>query len=100
MMISAEIVPSSGNATQVARDLQSHGFRILRTDDTVSVDGPESLWSDVFGVRFEQQHRTVSADTPRADVQYAVPQTSTLKIPDAFRGLINDVLFVEPPELF
>ena len=100
MIVSAEIVPSAGNATQVARDLQNRGFRVLRTDDTISVDGPESLWSDVFGVRFDRRQRPASADTPQPETQYAVPQDSTLRIPEAFQGLIDDVLFVEPPELF
>jgi len=98
--ISAEIEPSPNNARQAASALQRLGFRILRVGTTISVDGPESLWSTVFGVDFVTRPKTTTAEAAGSQITYRKALTEHPKIPPDLRPFIAEVMFVEPPEFY
>lgn len=98
--ISAEIEPSPNNARQAASALQRLGFRILRVGTTISVDGPESLWSTVFGVDFVTRPKTTTAEAAGSQITYRKALTEHPKIPPDLQPFIAEVMFVEQPEFY
>lgn len=99
-MISAELMPVSREAIEAARKLQRLGFQILSLGETISVQGPKSLWTSTFHVRFEEQSRAASGGLLEQTETYQKALKSTLRIPPELRGLIEFIEFIEPPELF
>jgi hypothetical protein len=98
--ISAEIVPVADETASAARELRRLGFRVLSIDDTISVDGPQSLWTSIFSVRFEEQSKPALAGVLEETDTYQKAVKSSLKIPLELGHLIRSIAFVEPPELF
>ena len=99
-IISAEIEPSPNNARQAASMLQRLGFRILHIGTTISVEGPESLWSTVFGVSFATRTKTTIAEVAGGEITYRKALTENPKIPPDLQPFILEVMFVEPPEFY
>ena len=100
MMISAEVTPVSGEEIKLARKLQDLGFRVLSLDETLSVDGPGSLWASTFGVRLKEQSRPAISGLLDETEVYLKILGSTVAIPPDLKGLIEDIAFIEPPELY
>lgn len=98
-LIAAEVTPHSGQAQQAARILQGLGFRILHVGLTISVQAPQALWRETFGVRFTRQKKGVLKETGLSRA-YLAPRPETLQIPPALKDRIADIAFVVPPELF
>lgn len=96
---SAEITAAPGQAAEAARSLQGAGFRVLHIGRTISVEGPRTLWSRIFGVSFRAMKKPKSTDT-RTESRYYEARPDTLQIPDDLKALITDVAFTEPPEFF
>ena len=99
-MISAEVFAVAGEEIALARKLQDLGFRVFPRDRTVSIDGPESLWGSVFGVRFEARSQAAAPGLPDESQVYRKAIQSTLKVPADLESLIEDIAFVEPPEFY
>ena len=99
-MISAEIVPNPGKKTIAAREMQGLGFRILLINDTITVQGRQSLWTSTFGVQFAQMKRPALSGVIDGNEIYQKGIKQTLKIPLKLQNLVKDVMFIEPPELF
>lgn len=76
--VPAEVWPLPGQLQTAAAALQRLGFRALHLGTTISVDAPAAVWRQVFG------------DSAR---------TGQVSIPATLQGLVNDVSFVEPPDL-
>ncbi len=99
-MISAEVMSVAGEDTKLARKLQGLGFRVLSLDGTISVDGSQSLWTSIFGVQFEEQSRPGLAGLLDETEAYQKALRSTVIIPPNLKELIQDIAFIEPPELY
>lgn len=97
-VISAEIVPVSGQGVSAARELQKLGFRVFSLGATISIQGDESLWTSVFGARFKDQSSSAEGIGERKSFRVVVE--STVNIPQNLKALIQDVAFIEPPEFF
>lgn len=98
-LVPAEIEPLPGHAQAAARALQRLGFRVLHTGATISVEGPMTLWTEIFKVEFEsRQTPTVSELGP--DNMVAYKHAGAASIPPELAGLVHDVAFVRPPEFF
>ncbi len=100
MMISAEVMPVASEEIKLARKLQDLGFRVLSLDGTMSVDGSQSLWTSIFGVQFEEQCRPGLAGLLDEPEVYQKALRSTVIIPPNLKELIQDIAFIEPPELY
>ncbi len=99
-MISAEVMPVASEEIKLARKLQDLGFRVLSLDGTMSVDGSQSLWTSVFGVQFEEQSRPGLAGLLDETEAYQKALRSTVIIPPNLKEMIQDIAFIEPPELY
>jgi len=97
-VISAEIVPVSGQGVSAARELQKLGFRVFSVNATISVQGDEDLWTSVFGVQFKNQTSSAEGIGERKVFRAAVE--STVTIPADLKPLVAEIAFIEPPELF
>ena len=80
--------------------LQQLGFRILHIGQTISVQGPQSLWHSTFGVSFEVRTKQTMPEVEASKVTYPKALTERMRIPEDLRELVASVSFVEPPELF
>jgi hypothetical protein len=100
MMISAEVRPVASQEIKLARRLQDLGFRVLSLDGTMSVDGSPSLWTSIFGLYFEEQSRPALSGLLDETEAYQKALRSTLVIPPNLKELIEDISFIEPPELY
>lgn len=98
-LIAAEVTPHPGQAQQAARALQGLGFRVLHVGLTISVQAPQALWRETFGVRFTRQKKGVLNETGLSRA-YLVARPQTLRIPPELESCIAAIAFVEPPELF
>lgn len=98
-LIPAEIEPLPNQGNQAALALQRLGFQILHIGTTISVQAPRSLWESTFNVSFQQEKKTVMAETG-SEVTYLKAVTDNLVIPERLETLISEVMFVEPPELY
>ena len=94
-IISAEIEPAPNQANHAALALQQLGFRILHIGPTISVQGPQSLWTSTFNVSFELQKRTAVGE-----ITYQKALVDDMRVPEDLQSLIARVMFVEPPELY
>jgi hypothetical protein len=99
-IIPAEIISAPGKANAAASALQRLGFRVRHIGETVSVEGPETLWASVFNISFETCKKRVLSEVKGGDVTYRRANTEKLKIPAELEQLIADVAFVEPPEFY
>ncbi|WP_299429156.1 hypothetical protein [uncultured Meiothermus sp.] len=99
VLIAAEVTPHPGQAQQAARALQGLGFRVLHSGSTLSVQAPQTLWRETFGVRFIRQKKGVLKETGLTRA-YAAPRLETLHIPPALEDWIADIAFIVPPEWF
>ncbi|MCX7783512.1 MAG: hypothetical protein N2318_07680 [Meiothermus sp.] len=97
--IAAEVTPHPGKAQQAARALQGLGFRVLQVGSTISVQAPQALWRETFGVRFTRQKKDFLKDVGLSRA-YPVPRPQTLRIPPELESCIAAIAFIEPPELF
>jgi hypothetical protein len=98
-IIAAEIEPSPNRANQAALALQRLGLRFRHIGPTISVEGPQSLWTSTFNVRFEPRRKTVIAVEGGA-VPCQKALTEAMRIPTELQALIAGVIFVEPPEFY
>lgn len=99
-LIAAEIEPFPNRANGTALALQRLGFRILHIGPTISVEGPPSLWMSTFNVTFEQRKKRVMQELEGGEVIYQRAVTEEMRIPSHLRDLIEQVVFVEPPEFY
>lgn len=99
--ISAEIKPKPNQANQAALVLQRLGFHILHIGPTISVQSPQSAWESTFNVSFEPQKKIVVAGLEKGgEITYQRAIIDNMRIPPELQDLIDDVMFMEPPELF
>ena len=99
--ISAEVVPVPEKAVQAAKALQKLGFKVFHVGShSISVRAPESVWSEVFPVRFEARDKRRSAGFESARVSYRRPVPEHVPVPTGLDELIQSIAFAEPPELF
>lgn len=99
--ISAETKPKPNQANRAALVLQRLGFHILHIGPTVSVQGPQAAWESTFNVSFEAQKKTVVAGLEKGgEITYQRAMTDNMRIPTELQDLIDDIMFMEPPELF
>ncbi|HXH02725.1 MAG TPA: hypothetical protein VNN09_05330 [Candidatus Competibacteraceae bacterium] len=99
-LISAEIEPAPQQANQAALALQQLGFRILHIGITISVQGPEALWTATFNVTFETTRHDRLPGVEGGEIEYRRARTEHLRIPPPLQPLITGVMFVEPPQLY
>ncbi len=99
-VISAEIKPFPNRANQAALVLQRLGLRILHIGPTISVQGPQSLWGTTFNVSFESRKKAGAAGVAGGEVSYQKALTEHMRIPPELQHLVEEVMFVEPPEFF
>jgi hypothetical protein len=98
-LISAEIQPRPDQHHQAALALQQLGFRILHIGPTISVQASQSRWESTFNVSFEEV-TTPSIAEIGSETTYSRAITEDLEIPAELAELIEEVMFVEPPEFF
>lgn len=99
-MIGAEVVPQPGKAVEVAKALQKLGLKVLHIGHTsVSVQGLEAVWRDIFPVSFEAASKS-QHPLAGAEVAYRRPTQDPVLVPTGLAELIAAVAFVEPPEFF
>jgi hypothetical protein len=99
-IISAEVEPVESQAHQAALALQRLGFRILHIGQTISVQGPQSLWESAFNVSFEPQKKTVVAEAGGGEVTYQKARVEGMRVPEDLQDLVAGVMFAEPPEFY
>lgn len=100
-VISAEIEPKPGQATQAALAIQRLGFRVLHIGRTISVQAPQPLWKSTFNISFQPQKKTVIAELAgKGEVVYPKALTEDIHIPSDLEDLVADVMIVEPPEFY
>lgn len=99
-IISAEITPPPNQANQAALAMQRLGFRILHIGPTISVQGPQLLWESTFNVSFEPHQKTIIAEVEGGVVTYQKALTESMRLPPELQTLIEEVVFVEPPEFY
>lgn len=96
--LSAEVTLTKPDAMPIAAKLlQERGFRILYFGKTITVEADVTLWSDVFGAQF-YPHTTQVQEQPHNQVQYLRVDPTSVRIPQPWAHLINDVAFAEPPQ--
>ena len=100
IIISAEIKPLPNQARQAALALQRKGFKVLHIGTTISVQGSRSLWESIFSVSFKSQKKTVLKELEKGELTYQKAITESLQIPVELKGMIEEVAFEEPSELF
>lgn len=98
-IISAEIRPLPNQARHAALALQRLGFRILHIGPTISVQGPQSLWTSTFNVSFEPQKKTILAEV-EGEVTYHRALVEDMRVPTELQDVVAEVMFVEPPEFY
>jgi len=98
--ISAEVKPVKNRTKQAAIAVQRLGFRIHYCGDFISVEGNKSLWVSIFNVSFKLHRQDAGAGLEESEITYEVPLQETIRIPAQLEGLIEEVLFLEPPVLF
>lgn len=96
----AEVSPAPNRGHQCALALQREGFRVLHVGTTISVQGPKRLWATVFNVSFKPQTKKLLAEVEQAVTTFDKALTDEMRIPQGLQDLIEDVSFVEPPELY
>ena len=97
--ISAEIEPAPNQANRAALALQRLGFRVLHIGTTISVQGPQPLWESVFNVSFKPRKKTILPEIQEGEVTYQEASVEKMRFPSELKGLVAEVMFVEPPEL-
>jgi|GEM_PF-2887543 len=97
--VSADIEPQPGQARAAARALRNRGFRVLDIGAWVSVDGPRTLWVQIFGVDFET-HARPATEGIASPGSYARPRPGSVQVPADLAGVVKAVSFIEPPEFF
>jgi len=98
-VIAAEILPVTSNTATAARALQRIGFRVYSVGETISVEADEALWTAVFQVCFGDS-QSGAGDSIHTDNTFRKAVAGTLTIPPHLQDLIEEVAFIEPPELF
>ncbi len=98
--ISAEVDPVAGQAYEAALGMQRLGFRILHIGPTISVEGPQSLWESIFQISFQSRTKNTTDYVEGDVVTYPEALTEGISLPKEIQGLVEDVMFVKPPELF
>jgi len=98
-VIAAEVTPLPNQAQQAALAMQRLGFRILHIGPTISVQGPQVLWESTFNVTFEPRQKIIIAEVDEGTVTYQQAMTD-VHIPPELQTLMEDVVFVEPPEFY
>ena len=99
-MISAEVQPQAGRASDGAMALQRLGFRILHIGPTISVQAPRALWESTFGVEFESAEHTPMQEVTDHEIAYLRKVEERIEIPGDLQLLILNVMFAVPPEFF
>lgn len=99
--VAAEITPRSGREQEAARALQALGFRVHAVGATISVDAPRARWRAVFAARFAPAPgRRGKPGRPGAGTAAERASAVAFRVPAALEPLVEEVLFVAPPELF
>ena len=99
-VVAAEVIPVPNQAQQAALAMQRLGLRVLHIGPTISVQGPQLLWESTFNVTFEARQKTIVAEVAGGTVTYQKALTETMRTPPELQNLIEDVVFVEPPEFY
>jgi hypothetical protein len=99
-LIAAEVTAAARLERAAAAELQRLGFRIHHVGATLSVDGPEALWTATFGVKFVTRRKPRPAGASRRAANFRQARAGSLNIPLDLRPLITDIAFIEPPEHF
>jgi hypothetical protein len=99
-IISAEVQAAPDLAHTAAKALQALGFRILRVDPLISVDGPKALWETVFGVTFEQRSEPLFPDFEGGQREVYTVDEDSLEVPEELRDFVLEVIFSAPPDLY
>ena len=76
------------------------GFRVHAVAATISVDAPKERWKAAFAARFAPMQRQEKRRTPGAAASTQHVPPVAFQIPTALEPLVENVVFVEPPELF
>jgi hypothetical protein len=99
--IPAEVFVVVGREREAGLALQRLGFRVLHVGTTISVEATADLWESIFKVRFQQQRMRQMPDLlPDRETAFRRADTAGLRIPDELQGLVTEVNFPKPPELF
>jgi hypothetical protein len=99
-IVSAEVTAREGRSRDAALRLQQIGFRVLHIGHTsISVEGPVGLWESTFGVQLRAHAQRGAKQRPTTNVQFYEP-TGPVTVPAVLSDLVEEVAFVQPPELF
>lgn len=99
-IVSAEVEAVEGFNNDAALRLQKLGFKVLHIGPTISVQAPRALWESVFHVTFEVIRGSATQTNQGGDTSYLKASKEGMRLPEEAEGLVSDVMFVEPPEMF
>lgn len=98
-MLTAEVIPI-GEKNSVALALQCRGFKVLSIGDTITIGGEKEIFENFFKVKMKKQTKNELSGIPSIPkTEFYRPVTPPI-IPEEFRSLIKEVIFIEPPEFF
>ena len=89
----SEFTPTSETIAEATRCLQELGFTVSQSGVTLTLLGKAAQFEEVFRVKL-----TLKRDKPTGGI--IVNPESELVIPDSLRGVVEKVVFPEPPEFF
>ncbi len=88
-----EFTPSEETVTEASRRLASLGFHVVSTGVTLTLEGEQSVFEEVFRVNL-----TLEKDEPTGNLIVRPDREAT--IPDSLKDFVENVVFPEPPEFF
>jgi len=88
-----EFTPTNQTINEAIRCFEELGFTVARSVITLSILGKPEQFERVFKVKL-----TLKKDKPTGSI--IVHPEEELIIPDSLTGLVEKVVFPEPPELF
>lgn len=99
-MITAEVIYFPNKKNETAAILQKVGFRILSLGESITIGGDQNLYERTFKIKLLKKSKsTIPHLSNHTKTEFFKPEKHFV-IPDAFKSLIKDLIFAEPPEFF
>lgn len=98
--VSAQAVPEPGKEMTAAKALERLGFKVLSVSEVIFLEGERSLFEEAFGIRLEALSKKVLPGISEGSVRNYWRKTGRITLPGEVEGLVQDLVFPEPPEFF
>ncbi len=98
--ISAEVIPEQTKESLAAEALRGLGFRILSINEVIFLQGEKSLFEQTFGIHLEELSKSVLPDISERTLRKYWKHEGEVTVPKELEGLVQEVLFPEPPQFF